>query len=210
MGGDEGATFTPCDGWVPDALTEQLNGHDRQLSVHDIRMAEMDLRFQLLETASYDGKLIWKIRDYARRKLDAANGRTLSLYSQPFYTNRFGYKMCARVYINGDGMGKGSHLSLFFVIMRGEYDALLVWPFRQKVTMTLLDQSAEKRHLTDSFQPDPGSSSFQKPVTEMNVASGCPLFVSHSILENQGNSYLKDDAIFIRIVVDDTAGASPF
>ena len=57
----------------------------------------------------------------------------MSLYSQPFYTDRYGYKMCGRVYLNGDGMGKGKHLSLFFVLMRGEYDALLEWPFRQKV-----------------------------------------------------------------------------
>lgn len=41
--------------------------------------------------------------------------------------------MCARLYLNGDGMGKGTHVSLFFVVMRGMYDALLKWPFRQKV-----------------------------------------------------------------------------
>lgn len=101
------------------AFSTQLTAHDRQLGVHDVRMAEMDLRFQLLETASYDGTLVWKIRDYERRKRDAVSGRTLSLYSQPFYSSRFGYKMCARVYLNGDGMGKTTHMSLFFVIMRG-------------------------------------------------------------------------------------------
>lgn len=104
------------------------------LSVHDIRLADMDLRFQVLETASYNGTLIWKIRDYKRRKQEAVAAKTLSLYSQPFYTGYFGYKMCARVYLNGDGMGKGTHLSLFFVVMRGEYDALLPWPFKQKVS----------------------------------------------------------------------------
>lgn len=103
------------------------------LSVHEIRLADMDLRFQVLETASYNGTLIWKIRDYKRRKQEAVAAKTLSLYSQPFYTGYFGYKMCARVYLNGDGMGKGTHLSLFFVVMRGEYDALLPWPFKQKV-----------------------------------------------------------------------------
>ena len=41
--------------------------------------------------------------------------------------------MCTRLYLNGDGMGKGTHVSLFFVVMRGAYDALLKWPFRQKV-----------------------------------------------------------------------------
>lgn len=50
-----------------------------------------------------------------------------------FYTSKYGYKMCLRIYLNGDGTGRGSHLSLFFVVMRGLSDALLKWPFNQKV-----------------------------------------------------------------------------
>lgn len=50
-----------------------------------------------------------------------------------FYTSRYGYKMCLRIYLNGDGTGRGTHLSLFFVVMRGPHDALLRWPFNQKV-----------------------------------------------------------------------------
>ncbi|XP_059814825.1 TNF receptor-associated factor 3 isoform X1 [Hypanus sabinus] len=181
-------------------LSNQLKRFDSLLSVHDVRLADMDLRFQLLETVSYNGKLIWKIRDYRRRKQEAVNGKTLSLYSQPFYTGYFGYKMCARVYLNGDGMGKGTHLSLFFVIMRGEYDALLPWPFKQKVTLMLLDQGQANRHLGDAFKPDPNSSSFKQPVGEMNIASGCPLFVAQTVLES--GTYIKDDTIFIKVVVD--------
>lgn len=41
--------------------------------------------------------------------------------------------MCLRLYLNGDGSGRGTHLSLFFVVMKGKYDALLKWPFSQKV-----------------------------------------------------------------------------
>lgn len=53
--------------------------------------------------------------------------------SPAFYTSRYGYKMCLRVYLNGDGTGRGTHLSLFFVVMKGPNDALLRWPFNQKV-----------------------------------------------------------------------------
>lgn len=108
--------------------------------------------------------------------------------------------MCARVYLNGDGMGKGTHMSLFLVIQKGEYDALLPWPFKQKVTLRLLDQQNGSRHVVDSFRPDITSSSFQRPVTEMNIASGCPLFISHVVLETP--TYLRDDTIFIKVVVD--------
>lgn len=166
----------------------------------DAQCAEMALRLQVIETANYSGVLMWKIRDYSKRKQEAKAGKTLSLYSQPFYTGQFGYKMCARVYLNGDGLGKGTHLSVFFVVQRGEYDALLPWPFRQKVTLMLLDQDTGTRHAVDSFKPDVSSSSFKRPETEMNVGSGCPLFVSHVLLETP--TYLKDDTIFIKVVVD--------
>lgn len=180
--------------------SDQIQLHERQLGIIDLRLAELDLRFQVMETASYNGVLMWKIRDYSRRKQDAKSGRTISLYSQPFYTGRFGYKMCARVYLNGDGVGKATHLSLFFVVQRGEYDALLPWPFKQKVSLMLLDQDTGTRHLVDSFRPDISSSSFKRPTSEMNVASGCPLFVSHSVLETP--TFLQDDTIYIKVVVD--------
>ncbi|KAL5491317.1 hypothetical protein EMCRGX_G016580 [Ephydatia muelleri] len=93
---------------------------------------DQELRLQLLERATYNGVLVWKIDDFARRK-EAVDGVTMSLYSIPFYTSRHGYKMCARVYLNGDGMGKGTHLSFFFVVMKGPFDALLPWPFKQKI-----------------------------------------------------------------------------
>ncbi|XP_042630502.1 TNF receptor-associated factor 3-like isoform X2 [Cyprinus carpio] len=182
------------------SLEQQLTRHDDMMSVHDIRLAEMDLKLQVLETASFNGTLIWKIRDYKRRKQEAVVSKNLSLYSQPFYTGYFGYKMCARVYLNGDGMGKGTHLSLFFVVMRGEYDALLPWPFKQKVTLMLMDQGPARKHLGDAFKPDPNSSSFRRPTVEMNIASGCPLFVAQTVLEN--GTYIKDDSIFIKVTVD--------
>ena len=59
-------------------------------------------------------------------------------------------------------MGKGTHFSLFFVVMRGLYDAVLRWPFRQRVTMTLLNQSGGE-HALDTFSPDVRSPSFQQP-----------------------------------------------
>ena len=160
---------------------------------------DQELRLQLLERATYNGVTVWKIDDFARRK-EAVDGVTMSLYSIPFYTSRHGYKMCARVYLNGDGMGKGTHLSFFFVVMKGPFDALLPWPFKQKVTLTIINQ-AGKKHVTDTFRPDPQSNSIQRPTQEeMNVASGCPMFIRLEQLLNGG--FVKDDCIFLTTVVD--------
>ena len=161
---------------------------------------EQELRIQLLERATYDGILLWKIDEFDRRKREAIDGTTMSLYSTPFYTGRHGYKMCARIYLNGDGMGKNTHLSFFFVVMRGPFDGLLQWPFKQKVTLTLLNQSG-KKHVSDSFRPDPNSSSFQRPGRrEMNIASGCPMFIRLEHLMSGG--FVKDDCVYVRVVVD--------
>lgn len=177
-------------------VVELEHSVDRALS----SCLDQELRIQLLERATYNGILLWKIDEFERRRREAVDGVTMSLYSTPFYTSRHGYKMCARIYLNGDGMGKGSHLSFFFVIMRGPFDALLHWPFKQKVTLTLINQEG-KKHISDSFRPDPHSSSFQRPGRrEMNIASGCPMFIRTDHLVNGG--FVKDDAIYVRVVVD--------
>ena len=190
-------------GWVEDDAgisNTRVGSVQHQIRMHSDELAKHNRHFELLESTNYDGVLIWKIRDFHRREQDAISGKTLSLYSQPFYTSRYGYKMCARIYLNGDGMGKNTHLSLFFVVMRGNYDALLPWPFRQKVTLMLMDQETGRLHLSDSFRPDPKSSSFQRPTAEMNIASGCPMFVNRTVLDD--NTYKKDDVLFVKIIVD--------
>lgn len=82
--------------------------------------------------------------------------------------------------------------------MRGQYDALLSWPFRKKVTFVLLDQG-NAEHVTDAFRPDPTSSSFQRPNRDMNIASGCPMFCSLRELDKQ--KYVVDDTMFIKVLV---------
>ena len=160
---------------------------------------EMALMVQTLQATSYSGTFIWKIPEVQRRRSEARSGRTVSLYSAPFYMSRHGYKMCLKLYMDGDGSGKGTHLSFFLTLMKGEYDALLSWPFRQTVTLMLVDQDKQK-DIYQSFRPDPSSSSFQRSINEMNVASGCPKFAPLSVLDNP--SYVKDDTIFMKCRVD--------
>ena len=110
--------------------------------------------------------------------------------------------MCARIYLDGDGIGKGTHVSVFFLLMRGTHDALLHWPFRQMVTFKLVDQSGSGGDIVDSFRPDPTSNSFRKPTSDMNVASGCPMFMPISDLDSPYNSFVVDDVAFVEIRVD--------
>lgn len=176
--------------------TEHL---EHTLSARNFAIAELEDYVRQEQLSSYNGVLLWKITDFARKRNEARTGQHVSTYSPCFYTSRQGYKMCARIYLNGDGIGKGTHFSIFFVVMRGEYDALLRWPFRQKVTFMLLDQD-NVEHVIDAFRPDPNSSSFQRPKRDMNIASGCPTFCAMTQLNN--HAYVKDDTMFIKVIVD--------
>ena len=110
--------------------------------------------------------------------------------------------MRARLYLHGDGNARRTHMSLFFVLMRGRNDAILKFPFNFKVTFCLYDQTTQQRHIIDSFRPDIKSNSFQRPRSEMNIASGIPKFFPLAMIQQEGNPYIRDDTMFIKVMVD--------
>ena len=180
-------------------LQRRMEALEYNSSLRNIATADLEEHIRQQEFSCNDGVLIWKITDFAKRRNEAITGKQVSFYSPCFYTSRHGYKMRVRIYLNGDGIGKGTHISLFFAVMRGEYDAILRWPFQQKVTLMLLDQN-NVEHVIDAFRPDRNSSSFQRPRREVNIASGCPTFCSLSELHN--HAYVRDDTMFIKVIVD--------
>ena len=180
-------------------LGSQLAGCVEAVTRHAVGMEEIKLRQDILDVKTTTGVFIWKIPDIKKRHRDAIERRTLSLYSPPFHTSPHGYRICIRAYLNGDGSGRGTHISVFFVLMRSEQDNLLHWPFSQPVTFTLISQDAA-RNISETFLPDARSPSFQQPRSEMNIASGFPRFASQSVLNNE--SYTKGNAVFIKCRVD--------
>ena len=80
---------------VPELFTKQ---EEISRAVEKLMSSGVDqeLRIQLLEQATHNGILVWKIDEVARRMDEAVNGITVSLFSAPFYTDTRGYKMCAR------------------------------------------------------------------------------------------------------------------
>ncbi|CAF1299236.1 unnamed protein product, partial [Rotaria sordida] len=155
-----------------------------------------------LQYVSYDGSLVWKITNFREKMIDAQSERQTSIYSPPFYSSPNGYKMRARLYFNGDGNARRTHMSLFFVLIRSLNDPILKFPFNYKVTFCLYDQTSAQRHIIDSFRPDIKSSSFQRPQSDMNIASGIPKFLPLEVIQQEGNPYIRDDTMFIKIMVD--------
>ena len=182
-------------------VERRIESIEHTLALRNVTLADLEEYVRQQEFSSYDGKLLWKITEFARKRNEAVSGQQVSFFSPCFYTSRYGHKMCARIYLNGDGVGRGTHISVFFVVLRGQYDAILRWPFRQKVTFMLFDQD-NVQHVIKAFRPDPNSPSFQRPRRETNIASGCPMFCSLTELNN--HAYVRDDTMFLKIIVDIT------
>ena len=171
---------------------------------HSVRQLQEGQHYQLVSnagcTATYSCSFTWKIDQVQQKRMS-------TLLSEPFYTaapNGPGYKMCLILFMDGDGSGQGTHISFYAALMRGEYDAKLQWPFRQKVTLVLVSQDQQKQDIMQWFQPDPvefdGSFWQPSPHREMNVGVGCPQFALVSLLDDP--AYVKNGTMILKCVID--------
>ena len=167
--------------------------------------SELALSMPTMQASSYGSVYIWKIPEFTRRRRDAALPKTISLYADPF-PSLHRYKLCMRVYLTGDGAGRGSHISPLVCFMKGDFDPLLPWPFRQTITLVLLSKDPHIKDIKQSFKPDSKSSSFQRPVSEMNVASGCPQFCPLDLMND--HAYVQDNTLYLKASVS-TRGIEP-
>ena len=90
---------------------------DHHLKLHEIQIQDQAQAISRLENTSYDGTFVMNIDDVQRRFRDAITGRSKWVESPPFYTSRRGFKCQMSVYLNGDGKGRGTHVSVFLMIM---------------------------------------------------------------------------------------------
>jgi len=179
-----------------------MNSLQPKQEVIQKEIEQVKLSLEENQHVSTDGTLTWRVDRVAERMADAQSDRQPSIYSPIFYSGPTGYKMRTRLYLHGDGNARRTHMSLFFLIMKGEYDALLPWPFGYKVTFCLFDQTGNNRHIIDSFRPDVKSNSFQRPKTDANIASGIPKFFPLPMIQQDDNAYVREDTLFLKIVVD--------
>ena len=79
----------------------------------ELPIEDISIRQKIHGNASYDGKLLWRIDNISSRMIIAEKGEVAALDNAPPYTNRYGYKFCDRLYLNGDGIGRKD----YFIIL---------------------------------------------------------------------------------------------
>ena len=111
--------------------------------------------------------------------------------SPPYYTHIGGYKFCLEVYPNGDESGKGTHISVYAHLMKGEHDDELEWPFEGRITLGVLNQTKGNDHYHRTFVFD----------GQANTV-GFTEFISHADLSynpTTNTEYLQDDCLQLRV-----------
>ena len=131
-------------------------------------------------------------------------------HSPGFYTHAGGYKMYLYIHANGCGDGKGTHVSVFLRLMKGENDDTLTWPIRYKCTITLLNQLKNAGHHTciiNSPKDEDDIDCISRVLSgeKHDTGWGFARFIAHTKLDHQGKEqcqYLKDNSLYFRIQVE--------
>lgn len=155
-----------------------------ELKVH---VSKLESQIRDTVNLSHDGTCMLRIEN-----ISEIMRQYTTVTSQPFYTGRSGYKMCVRAHFMSE------RLSFSFEILRGDYDALLEWPFTNKVSFIIIDQTGLSP-IVRTFKP-----CIDKPDNDMNIASGCPQFVELARLDMKCYGG-ENDTMFIKCIIHDIA-----
>ena len=127
-------------------------------------------------------------------------------FLSPFFTHPYGYKMCLKVYPNGNDDGEGTHVSIYAYLMQGMFDDQLKWPFRE-VTIQIVNQAGDHSHVERTIPyNDKTEDNSAGRVTGNEVRSagwGYDTFLAHTALAYnaaKNTQYLNDNIITVRVV----------
>ena len=109
------------------------------------------------------------------------------------------YKMCLSVYCGGVGAGKGTHVSMYACLLKGEDDDSLEWPFCGDITVEVLNWHGDHDHYKRVVSLDsPDDDTHARVMTEVTSPGGCgeDQFMPLSTLSSK---YLEDECMRIRV-----------
>ena len=128
-------------------------------------------------------------------------------FSNPVYSHFGGYKICLKVDPNGNKSVKGTHISVFIFLMKGDNDDNLKFPFKVRIVVSLLNQLEDQNHHTRepwSPEDDVPEAASGRVITGERSSSGFgyEVFIPHEDLNynsDENCQYLKNDCLFFRV-----------
>lgn len=156
---------------------------------------------EVSELRNESSKFVWKISGFDEILQKAKDGIEEEIYSKPFFTGKTGYKLSVCIEPDGNQTQRNRYVSVHLRFMKGNYDAMLPWPFHYKVTFTLIDQQddpAKRQNVVQSLITDNHTARRPTSETFCNMQGICR-FVSHKILMTR--RYIVDDTLFLQVEI---------
>ena len=146
-------------------------------------------------------RFIWKVNPGPRPT--GRGNNMVGKESNAFYTGCYGYKLKVRLSLDY----RLGPLSIVVVLMEGEYDGILPWPFSKKIAVTLIDQNEdlkERKNITKYLSPNghvQGTIFFGRPgIQYSELRSQISRFTSYG--ELQTRHYFANETMFIQVDVE--------
>lgn len=129
--------------------------------------------------------------------------RSRKPHNVSFFAFKEGYQMLLKIYANGYGKGKGTHVSVSLELIKGPYDDKLqlsgYWPLRGVFTIELLNQFSNNGHKSRDILYNSNTNS---SCAERALVTAKPLiiyrFIPHRHLR-RSNGYIYDDNVYFKI-----------
>lgn len=193
-------------------IRKKVESLESTVSGIESRLSDLEAKTKLtqVDRVSDQGEFIWRVRNIAsimQKQKTRNGGDELELCSPPFYTSRFGYKLCLWLKFNSQDSAERNFISLYFSVMKGEYDNMLSWPFKYTVTLMLLDQDGDD-HIDYCLTMDPACPYSWQPTTEKNMYLGVDKFASLSVLD-ESSPYTNNDVVYFKVSLRKTEVFSP-
>ena len=177
------------------------------------KLEALQRRIDMKVSTDKDGgntRFVWKITSFSERSRQAKEGVKKKIESNPFYTGCYGYKLKVFAYPRSVFLSQDPYLSIGIVLMEGEYDDMLPWPFSKKITFTIIDQNEDLKerqnytgYLCPSKQQFPGQvrEIFSERPGGNKMALEVMLWplISYKVLKTR--QYIVNDTLFLQVDV---------
>ena len=179
-------------------LSHMYDTHTQYLKYDSLRFRVSDVELKQDTVPVIPTDII--MTDFEGRKKDSEQW-----FSEPFYANPEGYKMCLRVDPNGSDDGRGTHVSVYVTLMQGEHDDRLKWPFRGDITIKLLNQETDAGHWekTLPFDDTAGHDVAGRVIEWRGRARkgwGIHKFIAHAKLSTKGSEHVRNNCLHFQVV----------
>ena len=187
----------------------QLDETRVQLDETRVQLAETQAKLSRLTAEYHDGdqkRFIWKIISLSESMRLVKGGVEGRIESDPFFTGSYGYKLkviaCPSLhYVTS----KVTSLKIGIVLMEGKYDDILPWPFRKKITFTVIEQNEDlkerQNHITGYLSPpksDQEDIFLERPGEKMKaLESWLILYVPY-----QTRRFIVNNTLFLQVDVE--------